>query len=318
MQTLPDELTRACLIAAMVIVAFMGLLTAWLVRPRDRWADAGSGLATGLVAGMAVFAFGFGSAVIVAFSVVATLPDAATLTDGYQTKTPPPSEEKPRRHPQEELLERYPDLEKQPEHRRAWALHDKMISDEVNGIMVGLWVGLLISFGVYGTMGVYQAIMAGTLLRRRGSLLGMTGAYLEATLCTSFFILVFGTYMGFGGWQALSIDLRWTVMVGSLGVLLFTNVGVWLGWHWYLRVALYGVWVALIALELGRVSTNGGALVRPALPDGPRHRRRAVLAGLAQATGAAPSAAAGVEPPENRCQAADTGFRHLRRKLALQ
>lgn len=93
MQTLPDELTRACLIAAMVIVAFMGLLTAWLVRPRDRWADAGSGLATGLVAGMAVFAFGFGSAVIVAFSVVATLPDAATLTDGYQTKTPPPSEE---------------------------------------------------------------------------------------------------------------------------------------------------------------------------------------------------------------------------------
>ena len=250
MEPLPEWLTWILMGEAILMVALMGLLTAWRVRPRDRWADAGSGLATGLVAGGAVFTFGFGAAVIVALSVVVSLQDATLLYQGYQTKEPPPivePQEKPREHPQDELLKRYPELAAFPEHKRASYLYEKIVSDLVNGIMVGIWVALLISFGTYGTMGVYQTLVAGTLLRRRGSVLAVCGSYLEATVFTSVFILELGFVVASKG-EAIDREWRWLLGVGSLGLLLFTNVGVLLGWRWYLRFALYDVWVFLLYL----------------------------------------------------------------------
>jgi hypothetical protein len=237
---LPGWVFFASSVAAAVLFAWMGLLTAWRVRPRDRWADAGAGLATGLTAGWAFFVFGFGASVILALSVVVTISDTTLLARGYETRQPRPPKpgQPPRPHPQDELLERYPDLAAFPEEKRADILFGKINADLVNGILLGVWLSLFLSFATWTALCVYQTLVAGFLLRRQ-AFSAAWAPYLEATLPTSFLILSIG-------WIGLHA-LPWS-FVGWLGLIAFTNVGVLRGWHWSFRWLLYLIWLLFLTL----------------------------------------------------------------------
>src|SRR5205807_1047853 len=57
------------------LLAGMGLFVVLLVQTKDRWGDLSSGIAVGLVAGVASFTFGVGQGAIIATMVVDSLPD---------------------------------------------------------------------------------------------------------------------------------------------------------------------------------------------------------------------------------------------------
>ena len=143
--TVPAWLWYVTLPLGLLAVGGLGLFIVLLVRPRDSWGDAGAGLATGLTAGLANFIL-VGPALVLALSIVVSIQDLFLVAEGYQTKAPagariPPQRPKP--HPQDVLLEKYPDLAQAPEAKRAALLMAKIIADNVSGVFAGIWLALL-------------------------------------------------------------------------------------------------------------------------------------------------------------------------------
>jgi hypothetical protein len=179
-----------------------------------------------------------------------SLPDLLLLADNYPTKEAPPRAEhpeQPKPHPQDALLEKYPDLAAVPEQQRAGILFAKINSDHVSGIFMGIWLALLVSLWAGGGMAVYQTTAAGYLLRDRHRLRAVFLPYLELTLPGG--ILIAWPVLTLAGlYLKTPMALVWWLFFPlTVAVLLLATLGVRQRWPWLFRLVLFATWLATAA-----------------------------------------------------------------------
>jgi predicted Ser/Thr protein kinase len=231
----------------LAVLASMGLLTAWLVRPRNRPADVAAGLVTGLVTGVVLFTLSFGWLGVIARSQ-RTVDDVSLLCRAaWADPVPPAAGEKPGQAggPRERLLQRYPDLRGLEPERQARVVYGDVLCRLLTGIPVAIWCGMLMALGVSVAVAVSGSWVAGPLLRRGGSVWKAVPPYLEAELPTAALILPVFFLLA-----VLLLEARFGVSLWYFNLMValpaLALVGVWRRWHWALRVLLHAAWVVVL------------------------------------------------------------------------
>jgi serine/threonine protein kinase len=223
-------------------IGLSGLVTARLVRPRNRQADVAAGLVSGAVAGVVFFTLCFGW-VAGLLRLEPSLKDVRLLStaawDDHEGAGRPPASSARSR-----MLEKYPGLRDVPARERGRVMHEKVTCDLWTGIPVAIWSGMFMSVGICVVVGVFGTALGGRLLRERGGVWKALLPYLEgvvpaALLCWWLAILV--TPWVLGGRLGLPI---WYIPL-IIGVLGLTVMGVLRGWHWAARMPLHAAWIAL-------------------------------------------------------------------------
>ena len=233
-----------------VVLSCLGLVAAHLVRPRDVWSDATVGFGLGLSAGVPLLALLVGPAMALSLGHVPMLADLRMLVEGYETRTPRPEpgpDEPPRRHPQDVLVERYPDLADVDEHERTYSLLGKITADSVNGSFLAIWAGLLLNFGFASVIGIYQTVVAGALLRRHARLRRCLVQYAELVVPGLWLIVVLllVPVQGAGlGKHVIIIARKVEWLLAAVAWVVTAHLGVWRPWPWYARLL---VWLVLAA-----------------------------------------------------------------------
>lgn len=238
----PPELIRDVSIPSAVLVPLaalgviapfaMGLVTAWLVRRRDRWDQVSAGLTTGVMSGLAAYVVGLGWTVALATTVVPSIADLTLFAEA--TKTPAVVGEKPA----DALLKYYPDLASKPADERGGLFFAKIVSDQVAGAAYGVWWGVGLSMASVGTLGLFGTLVGGWLLRRGGSWRQNVVPYLELTVATA---LATGRIIGnVAGYDE---PLTWFGAVALLAATALVVFGVIARWNALLRVTVAVTWV---------------------------------------------------------------------------
>jgi hypothetical protein len=225
-------------LAALGVIApfAMGLVTAWLVRRRDRWDQASAGLMTGVTSGLAACVVGLGWAVALATTVVPSIADLTLFAEA--TKTPAVAGEKPA----DAFLKYYPDLARTPADERGGLFFAKIVSDQVAGTAYGVWLGVGLSMASVGSLGLFGTLVGSWLLRRGGSWRGNVVPYLELTVATA---LATGRLVG--GVAGYDESLTWFGAAALLAATALVVFGVVGRWNALLRVAVAVTWVLVFA-----------------------------------------------------------------------
>jgi hypothetical protein len=242
----PDWVVYSACLVGLIAWLGMGLFTYLLVRPRDRWSEVGAGLGTGLAAGLSQFTFGTGPATVLALAIVVSLQDLKLLAEGYATRAGPPVSEEPQQpkpHPQDALLEKYPDLAAVPEQQRAGILYGKIAADNVAGTFLGIWLALLMSFWAGAGMAVCQTTVAGSLLRSRNRLRAVFLPYLELSLPAGI-LIAWPALILAGLCLKMPMMLAWWLVFPLTGIVfLLAMVSVRQRWPWVFRLVLQAAWL---------------------------------------------------------------------------
>lgn len=208
----------------------MGLVTAWLVRRRDRWDQASAGLTTGLTSALAAYAVGLGWTVALATTVVPSIADLTLFAEA--TKTPAAGAQ-----PADALLKYYPDLARKPADERGGLFFAKIVSDQVAGTAQGVWWGVGLALGSVGALGFFGTLVGSWLLRRGGTWRGNVVPYLELTVATA---LATGRLVGnVAGYDE---SLTWFGAVALVAATALVVVGVVARWDVLLRVTVAVTW----------------------------------------------------------------------------
>ena len=184
---------------SLVPLLMAGLLVALAVRPRDRWADLSAGGLMALIGATVFFFLGAGPTITAQQESHAIAEDVRLLALGFTRHEPPPAVERqagtPPKHPQEVLLERYPDLESVTEDRRAGYLTSKIVADLWPAAVQGIWLGLFVSGLFFVPTGLVQTSVAGHLMRGGTTVRHILSPYLEvgilAFLWSCLLVLIF-------------------------------------------------------------------------------------------------------------------------------
>lgn len=237
----PSLLIGPLLGVGLIAFVFMGPFILLLIQPKDRWADAVSGLATGIVAGLVGFAVGIGPVFVIALTIVPSITDFVLLGEATSLERFRDKEAPPRTHPTDDLVARYPDLADVEPSGRGSMLYPKIISDQVSGIFLGIWYGLAFALGVFSVVGVVQTMTAGYLRRRGMRLWRFFFYYILITLavlggCNTVVVLLSTRRRAWGNPVNLLLDLRNTLLppgapeplgliVLSLNIILMVAIG---------------------------------------------------------------------------------------------
>jgi serine/threonine protein kinase len=206
-----------------IVVSFTGLVTAVLVRPKNRGADAAAGSITGLIGGATMFTVSFGWLMV----SLTTMPwPGPGVTNDLQLVCEAAfAQPRPDAQRSEKLLQKYPALEQIPVEKRGTAFYSKLREELVGRIPLGIWLGMLFSliFAMLG--GVCQTIAAGALVRCHTRFLAMLLPYVEVAVCTTTliglcFFLALSTYFSAKEtWLPLGALLLGLASAGAVGAL---------------------------------------------------------------------------------------------------
>jgi hypothetical protein len=254
---MPSWLPVAAVVLMLLVSSIIGLLVILLVRPKNRAAEVAAGAATGLLGGMASFAFGTGWMFLAGTTFYpASRPDAdlrllseaAWIESGPNPPMPSPSAP---RGPDaaERLLKKYPDLRQVHPRDRGRLLYHKIMSDLTEGLPLGIWLGLLCTLGLNMVLSVVETVAASILLRRLGKAGAVLRRYFElaipgVVLCM---FLVGGALRGLSGWFA-GHTAQLLVLVLLLSLLVLAITAVLRGWHWLVRSLLHLSWLGTLIL----------------------------------------------------------------------
>jgi serine/threonine protein kinase len=254
-QGIPTWLVSIASLGSLVVLGTQGLLTAWLVGPRNRQADLAAGLITGLIAAVAFFTLSFGWFAVLAMTFMGTdvetdlwsLSEAAWVETDLAAKAPPlhqPTEPSPR----ERLWEKYPRLRDISARGRARAIHEKIDFELMTSIPLGIWFGMLAALGLCVPVSVSGTVAAGASLRRDGRVWRALPAYLElvlpvAVFCAHVFVLLLVPVIGL----TLKVPLWYFAFVLVTTALAIT--GVRRHWHWVVRLPAHACWMFLLVFE---------------------------------------------------------------------
>jgi hypothetical protein len=247
----PAWLRNTAQMLGLAALASLGLLTARLVRPRNRPADIAAGLVTGVVAGAVLFTLSFGwlaaltrskpTAHDLSLLCRAALADPPPVAGGPE---PAPAEPDPR----ERLLARYPDLAGLPAEQRARVVYGDVLCRLLAGLPVAIWCGMLVALGLSATAGVSGAWVAGPLLRRGGPLWKVVPPYLEAELPIAGLMVPLFALLAIPLFEVRLATPYWYLAL-LLALPALALVGVQRRWHWALRVLLHTAWVGALFLS---------------------------------------------------------------------
>jgi hypothetical protein len=224
--------------------ALMGLVIAWLVRPRNHAADVAAGAVTGLVAGVVLFTFGVGWVSLMLASRP-TLLDIDLLSGTVWHDPAHPGASQAAR---DRLLQRYPGLTELPPGQRSPALYRHLAGRLLAGMPVALWAGLVFALGLTLSTGVSGTWVAGPLQRRGGSVWRALVPYLEKAspiLVLCVFPLTLSTVPLLG--TRLNLPLWYFALEPALAALALT--GVVRRWHGSIRLVLHAGWLSLLLLR---------------------------------------------------------------------
>jgi hypothetical protein len=233
--------------AALGIGSFLGLITAGLVRPKNRTADAAAGAITGLVLGVTVFLLSIGWALIIESAVwpiqadLRQLSEAAWAEPGRQAPLPNQAGNSPT-HPRDRLLGKYPDLRQVPAGKRGQVFYDKIRAEIIAGIPLGLGLGALFVLMAV-LVGTMQLMAAGPLLRQHGARPFVLVPYLEVAFpATALLCLAYTT----------ALELQYAPLkiwnLSQFGLLVLALTGTLRGWPWPLRLVLHAGWLFSTAM----------------------------------------------------------------------
>jgi hypothetical protein len=277
----PDWLFALVRALGAVALLGMGLFAVLIVRPQDRWGDAGAGLATGLVAGITAFTTSMGWKTVLGATLLSSWGDLALLGRACRLDEPPPQAAggaQGRPHPSDVLVEKYPDLRRVPPQQRGEVLSRKIAYDVALRIQLGIWLGMAGALALFTLFATAEAVAAGYLLRRRGRVLAVLLPYVELTvpslvaLVTPAAMVRFSTVTtslasGAGEFDTavlakrqyaiLAALLTWPALLLLLVLAVLAIIGVTRGWRWQLRLTLYAVWSCAFWLVLAANRTAG-------------------------------------------------------------
>jgi predicted Ser/Thr protein kinase len=217
---MPHEMRPVFFALSYFASAVMGILVVFLLRPKNREEDIAAGTAVGLTAALTAFT-------ISSFAWEILLTAAIQPAQNVVHLLAEPSPES-----RSALVAKYPQLDRLPANEQARYLEAKLIADLVVRTHAGVQVGLWFPLAFFGVLGVGEALIAGSLRRRRQQFWKIIIPYAELVipgvhLTRSLFPLpVHGSDVLVGqGWLPL--------------VLCVAIVGNWRGWSVLLRLALY-------------------------------------------------------------------------------
>jgi hypothetical protein len=254
---IPSWLPTAVLVPALLMTSALGLLVVLLARPKNRAAEVAAGAATGLVGGMAGFAFGGGWLFLIITTLLPVnqedsdlrlLSETAWVAPG-PAPGKPPAGARAQHSPADRLLERYPDLRRVPAAERGQLLYRKILGDVTMGIPLGIWLGLLLLLGMGVTISLAETIAASILLRRLGSARAVVWPYIElaipwVVLCM---VLIGGSFRFLYGWFTGHTGQLLLLLLGLVLVVLAITA-VLRGWHWLLRCLLHASWLVSLGV----------------------------------------------------------------------
>jgi hypothetical protein len=244
----PAWLRNTVPMLGLAAMASLGLLTAWLVRPRNRPADVAAGLVTGMVTGAVLFTLSLGWLAALARSKP-TADDISLLCRAALADPPPvagrpeptPAEPDPRKR----LLARYPDLAGVSAEQRARVVYGDVLCRLLAGLPVAIWCGMLIALVLLATAGVSGAWVAGPLLRRGGPVWKVVPPYLEAELPIAGLMVPLFTLLAMPLFETrVNTPIYHFALLVALPALAL--VGVQRHWHWALRVLLHSAWIGAL------------------------------------------------------------------------
>jgi hypothetical protein len=213
----------------------MGLVTARLVRPKDRWEAVSAGLTTAATASFAAYVLWIGWAATIATVIVPSISDFTLF--GQSTRAPAGATA----HPSDVLTETYPDLKATPADARGDVFFPKIVSDQVVGSAFGVWYGVITAVAAVGVPGLCGTLAGAWLLRRAGGRWAKLVSYLELTVATSvpLGLLVIGSLPLVFPLDQPVAWLRFTALVTASAVVV---AGVVKGWGWPVRVVAAVSW----------------------------------------------------------------------------
>jgi hypothetical protein len=229
--------------ATVALFPSLGLITAALVRPKNRAADVAAGAITGLICALTVVTLSMGWFCILVMAVLPIQDDLLDLSEAAwaepvaQGRRADPAE---RTRPQsvDRLLQNYPDLRHVPAGERGKVLFAKVRADLAARIPLGIWLGALFVVVCGVLLGTAQVVAAGPLLRREGARRAVIVPYLEVALpAMGLLTLVFWTAVDL---QHAPLNIWYLLQFGQLGLAL---TGALRGWPWPLRLLLHAGWL---------------------------------------------------------------------------
>jgi hypothetical protein len=161
------------------------------------------------------------------------------------------------RHPQDVLLEHYPELATQPETNRGGLIMPKVISRNVVGIFEGIALGMVLTLVTSVPLAMGGTLLAGHLVRRWGGPRAALVPYLEAYAAVTvgwFDVIVIA--LALAGILSLP-PMGVTVWVLTVLALACPLAGVLRGWRWQDRWRMYAAAAAVVLLVYA-VETESG------------------------------------------------------------
>jgi hypothetical protein len=224
------------------LVGTVGLVIGVLVRPKNRAADVAAGIITGLVFGVTLFTLSAGTLAVI---LAAVRPIEGDLRDLSRAAWAEPASAG-RMRPRDGLLDKYPDLRAVPAQQRGDVFYQKIRTDLITGVPLGILAGelLLLAMGMLLMTG--QVLAAGPLLRRHGASAAVVLPYFE---CVIPVILLLGLVASLIAAETLLrslINFRplliWLLLLAALLVLAILSTQ--RQWPWPVRLLLHAGWIA--------------------------------------------------------------------------
>jgi predicted Ser/Thr protein kinase len=241
--------------AVVALASAAGLLVGVLVRPKNRAADLAAGAAAGFVFGATAMSVSGCFLGIVLVAIHPVEKDLEALAEAAWAEPAPPGQ-----GPAERLLEEYPDLRQVPARERGKVFYQKVHTDLLAGIPLGIWLGALLVVAWAVPTFTVQALAAGRLLRRHGARPGVLLPYFERALPITVLLTLGLGFVLAAALMARRFDAR-PVLVWFLpgfGFLALTVAGAWRDWPWPLRLLLHAGW--LLALGAAAVLFRLGVI----------------------------------------------------------
>jgi hypothetical protein len=241
----------------MAVGSALGLVLGLLVRPKNRAADLAAGAFTGLVCGLTVFTLSAGSLAVIATAVQPIRNDLRELSEAAWAESPRGGRAAPagtgRPGPAERLLERYPDLRRIPARERGEVFYQKVRSDLIAGIPLGIWFGALVPLAAAVLIFTIQVMAAGPLLRRHGVRAAVAAPYFERVVPAMLLIVFSAGLVGvpalMGPWFLRPLLTWFLTTIALSGLALAAALR---GWPWPVRLLLHAGWLFSLGMLVVR------------------------------------------------------------------
>ena len=240
--SVPDWLAGGALMALLVLMVYLGLVTAAVVRPTSRQAALAAGMGVGLLTAVTSFTVSIAWGPIFGATVENNRYDLDLLAQAAFHEGAAGESQ-----PADRLLYRYPDLQEIPASQRGQVLSGKLRTDMSSGVMLGVWLAMLAALGIGLGPGVGGTLGAYAVLRERGLLRRAIVPYTEAATVAT---IAGGSILFY--WFApfwLGIHPPFWLFLIVLTVLGFAFYGIVVRqWRLRWRLPLHAAWIGAVAL----------------------------------------------------------------------